>query len=107
MIQFFYTYENIAHFSFYFLLKYQSESYSIRNLFLVYILFGAFFLETGEGAGLRSPAYRIREAAECWSLVCFGAHLLADATPPEIVVKVSSPSTYRTVFCIIQVLAVL
>lgn len=79
----------------------------LLEIYFLFIFFSVlFFLETGEGAGLRSPAYRIREAAECWSLVCFGAHLLPDATPPEIVVKVSSPSTYITVFCIIQVLAV-
>ena len=78
------------------------------EIYFLFIFFSVlFFSETGEGAGLRSPAYRIREAAECRSLVCFGAHLLPDATPPEIVVKGSSPSTYITVFCIIQVLAVL
>lgn len=74
-----------------------------RNFFIscYFFLFFLFFLEAGGGEFFLAPLWlkflrSIREAAECRSLICLRAHLLPDATPPGIVVKIRSRSTYLT-----------
>ena len=99
----FYTYKNLEHFPLHFLfLSIKAKAISI--------FLRCFFFPLGGAEGGRNwvcPAPLLlkflrtfREAAECRSLVCFGAQLFPDATPPGIVVN----STYLTSFLSFSIL---